>query len=255
MKMNSAIYEQMLVHKANRKKQFAVLLDPDICDTGKLEQLIEIAVQASVDYFFIGGSLMVNPNLDYLINTIKAKSSIPTILFPGSSLQLSYKADGLLFLSLISGRNSDLLIGKHVETAAFLKISPLEIISTGYMLIDGGAATSVSYMSNTNPIPRDKDQIAMATAIAGEMLGLKTIFMDAGSGAIKSVSDSMIELVSQATDIPLIVGGGISTPESAFEKAKAGADIVVIGNAIEKDFSLITSAANAIHSLNKSIVH
>ena len=166
---------------------------------------------------------------------------------------MSYKADGILFLSLISGRNAELLIGKHVITAPYLKVSPLEILPTGYMLIDGGVPTTVSYISNTQPIPANKDDVALCTAVAGEMLGLKLMYMDAGSGAINPVSTSMIETVSQALDIPLIVGGGIRTPERAFANAQAGADVIVVGNAIEKEPSLLLEMAEAVHSASSLI--
>lgn len=241
------IYTNLLKDKQQGIKKFAVLIDPDKLHLKDVDQIIRLAETAAVDSFFIGGSLVVNDALDDIIVTIKKHCSIPVILFPGSSRQLSYKADGLLFLSLISGRNPELLIGKHVETAPFLKISPLEIISTGYMLVDGGVPTSVSYMSNTQPIPGDKDSIAVCTAMAGEMLGLKLIYMDAGSGAQKPIETSMVEAVSMAIDIPLIVGGGIRTPEQAAANIKAGADIIVVGNAIEKEPNLILELAEAVH--------
>ncbi|MBK6363617.1 MAG: geranylgeranylglyceryl/heptaprenylglyceryl phosphate synthase [Saprospiraceae bacterium] len=246
--MDQQIYTQLSEAKKTGQKKFAVLIDPDKVRLAKWQGVLENAVEAGVDYFFIGGSLVVNDMLDYVLKSMKEKCNIPMILFPGNSFQLSYKADAILFLSLISGRNADLLIGKHVITAPFLKVSPLEIISTGYMLIDGGVLTSVQYMSNTNPIPNTKDDIALCTAIAGEMLGLKLIYMDAGSGAKSPVSTSMIEAVSGGISIPLIVGGGIKTPEKALENIKAGADVIVVGNAIEKEPSLILEMADAIHS-------
>jgi len=241
------IYSEVLQAKASGRKLFAILIDPDKLKTAKIDAIIGLAMEAKADCFFIGGSLIVNDVLDEAILRIKAACNIPVILFPGSSRQLSYKADALLFLSLISGRNADLLIGKHVESAPFLKISPLEVISTGYMLIDGGVPTSVSYMSNTYPIPATKDDIAVCTAIAGEMLGLKMIYMDAGSGAKNPVSSAMIAAVSGAIEIPLIVGGGIGSPERARESVAAGADIIVVGNAIEKDPKLIVELAAAVH--------
>ena len=242
-----SLYSQFLEAKNTGDKKFVVLIDPDKVRLGKITKVLELSVEAGVDYFFIGGSLVVNDMLDYVLSSMKEKCHIPMILFPGNSFQLSYKADGLLFLSLISGRNAELLIGKHVITAPFLKVSPLEIISTGYMLIDGGITTSVQYMSNTAPIPGGKDDIALCTAMAGEMLGLKQIYMDAGSGALNPISASMISMVSGAIQIPLIVGGGISSPEKAAENAKAGADIIVVGNAIEKDPQLIKDIAKAVH--------
>lgn len=242
-----SLYSQFLEAKKTGDKKFVVLIDPDKVRLGKITKVLELSVEAGVDYFFIGGSLVVNDMLDYVLTSMKEKCPIPMILFPGNSFQLSYKADGLLFLSLISGRNAELLIGKHVITAPFLKVSPLEIISTGYMLIDGGITTSVQYMSNTAPIPAGKDDIALCTAIAGEMLGLKQIYMDAGSGARNPIPASMISMVSGAIHIPLIVGGGIASPEKAAENAKAGADIIVVGNAIEKDPQLIVEMAKAVH--------
>ena len=151
---------------------------------------------------------------------------------------------------MISGRNAELLIGQHVTSAPFIKKSGLEIISVGYMLIDGGTPTTVSYISNSNPIPSNKNDIALCTAMAGEMLGLKLIYMDAGSGAQKAIASNMIQKVSQHIKIPLIIGGGITTPEKAKENCIAGADIIVVGNAVEKDPNLIQSISEAIHSLN-----
>jgi phosphoglycerol geranylgeranyltransferase len=247
------LYSQFLSAKQNSTKKFVVLIDPDKMRLGKIEKTLELAQIANVDYFFIGGSLIVNDMLDHVLKSMKEISQIPMILFPGNSFQLSYKADGILFLSLISGRNPELLIGNHVIAAPFLKVSPLEIISTGYMLVDGGVMTSVQYMSNTNPIPASKDDIAMCTAIAGEMLGLKQIYMDAGSGAKNPISESMIQTVSSVINIPLIIGGGISTPEKAAANAKAGADVIVVGNAIEKDPQLIVEMAAAVHEQSASL--
>ena len=244
---NNHLYTQILNAKKSGEKKFVVLIDPDKVRLGKISKVLETSVEAGVDYFFIGGSLVVNDMLDYVLKSMKDMCNIPMVLFPGNSFQLSYKADGLLFLSLISGRNADLLIGKHVITAPFLKVSPLEIIPTGYMLIDGGIMTSVQYMSNTSPIPANKEDIALCTAMAGEMLGLKQIYMDAGSGAKNPISDSMINTVSGGIEIPLIVGGGIATAEKAAANAKAGADVIVVGNAIEKDPFLIKEMALAVH--------
>ncbi len=243
-----SLYHSIVDAKANGEKKFAMLIDPDKVQLNNLHVIVEKAVKAHVDYFFVGGSLMVNSQLDECLSQIKQCCSIPLILFPGDSYQLSYKADAILFLSLISGRNAELLIGKHVISAPYLKLSPLEVLSCGYMLIDGGVPTTVSYMSNTRPIPSDKDDIAVCTAIAGEMLGLKLMYLDAGSGASKPVSSSMIESVSGAVPIPLIVGGGIKTPEKALENLKAGADIIVVGNAIENNNYLIEEIADAVHA-------
>ena len=249
--MTHTIYHTILSGKAKSNKAFAVLIDPDKLNEQSLLTTIEISVKAKVDFFFVGGSLVVTDTLDKMVATIKKHCTIPVVLFPGSPDQITPKADALLYLSLISGRNPELLIGQHVISAPFVKQSGLEIIPVGYMLIDGGTPTTVSYISNTNPIPSNKNDIAICTAMAGEMLGLKLIYMDAGSGALKAIPTAMIKEVAKHIQIPLVVGGGITTPEKAKENCMAGADIIVVGNAAEKDPELITAISNAIHSLNK----
>ena len=244
------VYQSLLEKKKHGQKSFAILIDPDKITTASLNPLIDLALAAKADYFLVGGSLVVSDNLDACILAIKAKCSIPTILFPGSPSQISRHADALLYLSLISGRNADLLIGQHVISAPFVKKSGLEIISTGYMVIDGGAPTTVSYISNATPIPSDKADIALCTAMAGEMLGQKIIYMDAGSGARKAISEEMISLVSSNIEVPLVVGGGIRDAEKAYLNCKAGADIIVVGNAIEKDPALIKEISSAIHGVS-----
>lgn len=245
MQIDNGVYRSIVDNKANNKKQFAILIDPDKLKLKHLDQLITASSDGGLDYFLIGGSLIMNNQLDEVLIKIKKECDIPMILFPGNSYQLSYRADALLFLSLISGRNPELLIGKHVVTAPFLKISPLEIIPCGYMLVDGGKHTTVQYMSNTSPIPSDKPDIAMSTAMAGEMLGLKLIYLDAGSGALNPVPTEMIGGVSDVLDIPLIVGGGIKTPQEMQERYHAGADLIIVGNAIEHDQGLISEMAAA----------
>jgi phosphoglycerol geranylgeranyltransferase len=243
------IYPSLCERKQKGRKSFAVLIDPDKVNDDRMEQLIRLAVAAKVDYFLVGGSLVISNYLDECVQFIKRNCSIPVILFPGSSTQISKYADALLYLSLISGRNPELLIGQHVVSAPAIKQSGLEIMSTGYMVIDGGAPTTVSYISNAAPLPADKNEIAMCTAMAGEMLGMKLIYMDAGSGAKRAITESMIELVSGAIEVPLIIGGGITDPEKAYLNCKAGADVIVVGNAIEKDESLIMEMASAVHSV------
>ena len=243
------IYSSLCERKINGKKSFAVLIDPDKVNDEKVLQLIHLAVAAKVDYFLVGGSLVISNYLDQCVQVITQNCSIPVLLFPGSSTQVSKYADALLYLSLISGRNPELLIGQHVVSAPAIKQSGLEIISTGYMVIDGGAPTTVSYISNAIPLPADKNEIAMCTAMAGEMLGMKLIYMDAGSGAKRAITESMITQVSHSIEVPLIIGGGITDPEKAYLNCKAGADIIVVGNAIEKDDSLIMEMASAVHSV------
>jgi phosphoglycerol geranylgeranyltransferase len=246
--MKQTIYESLLAKKKKGIRSFAVLIDPDKVNAQKIDELTNLVVNAKVDYLFVGGSLVISNHLDDVVQLIKKNCSIPIILFPGTPSQVSTYADGLLYLSLISGRNPELLIGQHVISAPFVKQSGLEIISTGYMVIDGGAPTTVSYISNATPIPADKNEIAMCTAMAGEMLGMKLIYMDAGSGAKRAVSEEMISLVAKCIDIPLVIGGGIKDPEKAYLNCKAGADLIVVGNAIEKDASLIKEMSAAIHS-------
>jgi putative glycerol-1-phosphate prenyltransferase len=210
---------------------------------------INLSVSAKVDYFLVGGSLVISNHLDECVQYIKHNCNVPVILFPGSPTQISCYADALLYLSLISGRNPELLIGQHVVSAPAVKQSGLEIMPTGYMVIDGGAPTTVSYISNASPIPHDKNEIAMCTAMAGEMLGMKIIYMDSGSGAKRPITESMIESVAKNISIPLIIGGGIIEPEKAYRNCKAGADVIIVGNAIEKDPSLIKEMSDAVHSI------
>jgi len=247
--MLTAIYHSLTERKRTGKKSFAVLIDPDKVNDNYMEHLIKLSVSAKVDYFFVGGSLVISDYLDECLQMIRKNCTIPTIIFPGSPSQVSKYADALLYLSLISGRNAELLIGQHVVSAPIVKKSGLEIMPTGYMVVDGGAPTTVSYISNASPIPADKNEIAVCTAMAGEMLGMKLIYMDAGSGAKRAISEDMIEKVAQSIAVPLIVGGGITEPEKAYLNCKAGADVIVVGNAIEKDASLLQEMAAAVHSV------
>ncbi len=243
------IYHQFLKQKSQNKKSFAVLIDPDSTNEATLFETIQLCNAAAVDFIFVGGSLITNGYFAQCIDTIKAHSNIQCIIFPGNHMQVHPQADALLLLSLISGRNADLLIGNHVQSSFLLKQSQLELIPTGYMLIDGGRSTSVSYMSNTQPIPSDKNTIASSTALAGVMLGLKLIYLDAGSGALHPVPVPLISAVRDAVGVPLIVGGGIKDSAMAVSACAAGADLIVIGNALEKDPSLISIIAKAVHQL------
>ena len=247
--MPNGIYHSFSDRKRAGKKSFAVLIDPDKVNDQSMAKLIELSVSSKVDYFFVGGSLVVSNYLDQCLQLIRKSCSIPTVLFPGSPSQVSKYADALLYLSLISGRNAELLIGQHVVSAPMVKKSGLEVMSTGYMVVDGGAQTTVSYISNSSPLPSDKSEIAVCTALAGEMLGMKLIYMDAGSGAKNPISETMITKVAQSISVPLIIGGGIVDPEKAYLNCKAGADVIVVGNAIEKDSSLIREMAAAVHSV------
>lgn len=239
-----AVLDQLF---SSGSKLFTVLVDPDKTTENEVASLAQISQESGVDCFFIGGSLLTTNNLNQCIKQLKCHSSIPVVLFPGNTLQLSGLADAILFLSLISGRNPEMLIGRHVISAPYIKLSGLEVIPTGYMLIESGRPTAVSYMSNSAPIPSDKNDIAACTAMAGEMLGLKIIYMDAGSGARHHVPLEMISFVKQSINIPLIIGGGIRSAADASAICSAGADMIVTGNILEKDPGLIREFAHAVH--------
>ena len=224
----------------NSKRKIAILIDPE--KTKEQDQIDALAEKVNIlkpTFLFVGGSTVTKDDLHKCIDNLKAKTDIPIILFPGSHQPISENADGILFLSLISGRNPDFLIGHQVESAHLLKEMDLEIIPTGYVLIDGGKPTAVTYISQTTPIPADQLQIASQTSIAGEMLGLKTIFLDAGSGAQQTVSKEMISAVRSAINVPLIIGGGIKSITDIDYAFEAGADLVVIGNQVEADIDFL----------------
>ena len=240
------IYKKILNNYNKGKKQLALLIDPDKYTSAGLKKTINDANKANVDFILVGGSLMFHNHVN-VISHIKSETKIPVILFPGSLLQISPDADAILFLSLISGRNPDFLIGNHVVAAPLLKKSKIEIIPTGYILVEGGRTTSVEYMSNTKPIPGNKIDIAVATALAGEMSGHKLIYIEAGSGAEIPVTSEIMTAVKKNIAIPLIVGGGIRTNDSLKKACKAGADIIVIGTAFETNTSSIETFSKIIH--------
>lgn len=230
-----------------KQKLLAVLIDPDKPSERELIDLCLRASEHGADLIFVGGSLLTRDGLDQCLKTVRAHCEIPILLFPGSVLQISDQADGILFLSLISGRNPDLLIGNHVIAAPYLKNSKLEVLPTAYMLVDCGTTTTAIYMSNSQALPYHKPDIAACTAMAGEMLGLRYFYVDGGSGAQKTVSPEMIAAIRKSIDRPIIVGGGIRTPEAAKALAKAGADVVVVGNLFEKNPEALADIAQAVH--------
>lgn len=252
--MTGKIYQDLCGLKQQGKSGFAVLVDPDKVAPNDMGALAELCNEANVDFVLFGGSLIVEHQLDACIQRFKAESDIPVLLFPGSPAQVTPYADALLYLSLISGRNPDLLIGQHVVSAPAVRASGLEVISTGYMVIDGGVPTTVSYMSHSAPIPANKPDIALCTAWAGELQGKHIIYMDAGSGARNPISEEMIHKVSANIRIPLFVGGGIHTPEKVYNNCKAGATIVVVGNAIERDPLLIRELAQATKEASGAMI-
>lgn len=243
------VYTRIREAGASRRSLLAVLLDPDHLTPERLDGYLRHALDAQIDFFFVGGSLIMDDSTDKWIQNIKKNCDIPVVSFPGSPAQVSRHADALLLLSLVSGRNADLLIGQHVVAAPLLHGLPVEIISTAYLLIDGGVPTTVSYMSNTMPIPADKPQIAVCTAMAAEMLGMKMAYLDAGSGALRAVPVSTIEQVREYTHFPIIVGGGIRTPEIAQRQCRAGANLIVIGNVLEKKPALVREMSAAIREI------
>lgn len=227
-------YQDSIHKKSVNQKQLALLVDPDEYSQKSLALFVELAKETLPDCIMVGGSLVAG-SVEQVVQYIKSHTNIPVVLFPGNSHQLCNEADALLLLSLLSGRNADFLIGQHVVAAKAIRDSGIESISTGYILIDGGCSTSVEYMSNTKPIPRDKVEIIVATAIAGELIGNRMVYLEAGSGAINPVSKEAIQAVRQAISLPIIVGGGIRTVEQAKDAYLAGADMIVVGNALEKD--------------------
>jgi phosphoglycerol geranylgeranyltransferase len=249
-KLLSDLYER----KANGQKSFAVLIDPDKVNLDNFTNLLDLCIEYHADYIFVGGSLITDYVMGDVISKIKSYTNIPVILFPGNSLHIDNQADAILLLSLISGRNPEFLIGQHVISAPVLRKSGLEILPTGYMLIDSGRQTTVSYISNTNPIPHDKPGIAACTAMAGEMLGLKLTYLDAGSGAMNPVSPEMIAAVRQSVDTPIIVGGGINSIKKAKNALSAGADVIVVGNGIEENIDLLKEIAFAVNSYQLPVI-
>jgi putative glycerol-1-phosphate prenyltransferase len=223
------------------KKSIALLLDPDKAKGDSLKKILGIAAKSNTDYILTGGSLTFN-SIDILIDNVRELSKIPVVLFPGNLLQLTLKADIILLLSLISGRNPELLIGNHVIAAPILKNVREKLISVGYILISCGSRTSVEYISQTESIPSDKPEIAAATAIAGEMLGLKMIYLEAGSGAANPVPVSIIRAVRENISIPVAVGGGIKNKKEVEVIFKAGADLIILGNGCEKNPDLLFDA-------------
>jgi phosphoglycerol geranylgeranyltransferase len=232
------------------RKALAVLLDPDDFEPARLRQLLQLAQRHPVDFFLVGGSLVLTAHQAALIALLKAEApKVPVLLFPSHALHVDSAADGILLLSLISGRNPDFLIGQHVVAAPRLRQSGLQLLPTGYMLVDSGRPTTASYISGTAPLPHNKPSIAAATAMAGEQLGLRLMYLDGGSGAQYPVSEAMIRAVREAVDTPLLVGGGLNTGEKVYAALAAGADVVVVGNHIERDPLFLADAVAAVRQV------
>lgn len=232
------------------KKSIALLLDPDKAIGESLDNILTIASEYDADYILTGGSITFN-RIDILIKYVKERCSIPVVLFPGNLLQLSTEADAVLLLSLISGRNPELLIGNHVLAAPFLKEIKEKLVSVGYILINCGSRTSVEYMSQTEAIPADKIDIVVATALAGEMLGMKLIYLEGGSGALNPIPAGMVKAVRENISIPIAVGGGLRDKKAIEETFSAGADLIVLGNGCEKNPQLLKDACQIRDSFRK----
>lgn len=244
------VYDYILESRKQNQKLLAVLIDPDQCKGSLLAATIAALKTEAPDLIFVGGSHHTGSSIDSLVELLQEEVKVPVVLFPGNSAQFSAHANAILYLSLLSGRNADFLIGQHVSSALAVKMSGVEVIPTGYLLIDGGKMTSVEYITNTKPIPRDKSGITLSTAVAGELLGMKLIYLEAGSGAAIPVASETIELVRTALSIPLIVGGGIRQPEQMVAAFDAGADLVVVGNVFEGSPSLISAFVSARRTYN-----
>ena len=245
-----SVYQTLLSASASQGAAYLVLVDPDKIAPEAVAPFIEKATEAGVDAFLVGGSLVMADTFEQCIRSMKAHTSRPVVIFPGSIQQISKSADAILFLSLISGRNAEHLIGDQVRSAPIIHKMGLEAISTGYMLIESGKSTSAEFMSGTRPIPRSKPDIAAAHALAAQYLGFKFLYLEAGSGAQESVPEEMIAAVAHYCEIPLIVGGGLRSPEAAQKKVAAGARFIVTGNVLESGASpsLMRDFAAAIHS-------
>lgn len=233
--MNHDLLKLFSSRKAHAVKSVAVLVDPDDVDFDSLPTFVTACEDSGVHYFFVGGSLISSGNLTATVRLLKSLTDLPVILFPGNHAHLTEHADAVLLLSLVSGRNPDFLIGQHVLAAPALKRADVQVLSTAYLLIDGGAETTVSYISNTKPIPNDKPDIAAATVMAAELIGMRLAYLDAGSGAKNPVSPKVIQSVANAVDMPIIVGGGLRSIEAIEVAFRQGADVVVIGNALEEN--------------------
>ena len=243
----SHLLDILIRYRVQGRRGLAVLLDPDDFEVARIQHLLTLTRQHPVDFFLVGGSLVLTEHQAALLALLKAEApQVPVLLFPSHALHIDPAADGILLLSLISGRNPDFLIGQHVVAAPRLRQSGLQLLPTGYLLVDCGRPTTASYMSGTAPLPHDKPGIAAATALAGEQLGLRLIYLDGGSGAQQPVAPAMIRAVRQIVDLPLIVGGGLNTGEKIYAALAAGADLVVIGNHLERNADFLADAVAAV---------
>jgi len=244
-----SVYQNLISAARTKGAGYFILVDPDKIDEKSFPKFIEQASEAGVDGFLVGGSLVLADTFEECIKTLKKIANVPVVIFPGSVQQISKEADAILYLSLLSGRNAEHIIGSQVTAAPIIRKMNLEAISTAYMLVESGRTTSAEFMSNTKPLPRNKPDIAVAHALAAEFIGFKFIYLEAGSGAEQPVPDDMVAAVSHHCSVPLIVGGGIRTAEAAYKKVNAGAQFIVTGNVLEQNGTngLMKEFASAIH--------
>jgi len=247
--LNSKVYDYIIENLDRKGALFFLLIDPDKTKVEKLDELIPLFEDADVDILLLGGSLILDSDFNEYVKSIKNKTKLPVVIFHGGIEQVSPYADAILFLSIVSGRNPENLIGKHVIAAPLIKRINLEPISTAYILVESGKTTTAEFLSNSKPIPRHKPDLAAAHALAAEYLGMKLVYLEAGSGADLSVPEEMISFVSKTISVPLIVGGGIRSPEEARRKVQAGAKIIVVGNHFDKpeNFSQLREFTSAVH--------
>lgn len=251
--MKHTIFRTILLNREGKRKMLAVLIDPEKCIGRRIASVIAMLKTAVPDFVFIGGSHAVK-SLDSMIELIKEEINVPVILFPGDASQFSYRANALLYLSLISGRNPEYLIGQHVKSALEIYESGMEVIPTAYVLIDGGKTSSVELISNTRSIPPEHKDIILATVQAGELLGMHLTYLEAGSGAKHPVPANIIKYIRERSSLPLIVGGGVSNTHQLEEAFTAGADLVVIGNSLEKKPELLKAYVECTKAYNDKII-
>ena len=244
-----SVLQKLLAQADQKGGNYFVLIDPDTRDTTALVDFVHAICEQGADAILVGGSLILDAGFQKAINLVKEHSTVPVIIFPGSLQQISFSADAILYISLISGRNPSFLFGEHVVAAPIIRKLKIEPISTGYMLFESGRTTTAEFMSNTRPLPVGKPEIAMAHALAAQYMGMQTVYMEAGSGADRSIPAELVKAVASYIDIPVIVGGGIRTPEDARAKVEAGAKFIVTGNVLDKseNLTLIREFARAIH--------
>jgi len=253
---NHSVYDQLMSARDRHGAGFLLLIDPDRLDEKHYVALAEAAQDCGVDAIMVGTSLLLNADFATAVTNIKYVTSLPVILFPGSSAQISPDADAILFFSLLSGRNPTYLVEEQVKAAPLIRQFGLETISTGYLLIESGAMTSVQYVSSSLPIPRAKPDIACAHALAAQYFGMKMVYLDAGSGAPQTVPSEMVRHVSDGLEIPVMVGGGLTTAQECAEKVTSGASFVVVGNHFENDhdFSMLNEFAAAVHDKESIVI-